>query len=746
MSVDPADGSEAAADLSAGFLVGGGRYTLVRPIAPGGMGVVWLAHDERLNESVALKFISAAVRNDATALARLRQETQKSRKLTHPNIIRIYDLFEAPGEPAFISMEHIDGPNLWELMARQPGGVLSWARLEPLVKQLCGALACAHAERVIHRDIKPTNLMLAENDRLKLADFGLAGAALQVDPASFERHFGGGTLTHMSPQQLQGDPAAVTDDIYSAGATLYDLLCGRPPFCEGNIAHQVLNDPAPPLEERLAALKAPNDVPPGVAAMIMACLAKDPSKRPPSALAMAERIVAPASAPAAVPHLASTVFVPPAAVLAAPARRRWPWVAFACALIVAGLFYWLRPDKAPIEIALPPLTNAVAPAPRPVPTVEARPSNAAAVRPVIPVKSPATATLLDASFDAGRGPDGDINALAWRPGGGILVGGHFDSFNGVPRRGLASLGQDGKLNSQNAAIDGTVNSIVQEADGHILIAGEFNLVHGTLRPRLARLGNDLSLDPLFYASEWPDGEIFSMVMDANKIFIAGAFKHIGQAMRPGVARLDAGGHIDPSFDPASGADGPVLAAAVLGNGKMLIGGDFLYYHGASRDYMSGILNDGKPSGVYRRDIRGGVVRVIALQRDGKILIAGDFNALHNVHLNGIARLTGAGVLDRGFDPGAGANGPVAAVAEQGDGRIIVGGSFTSFNGVGRNGLARLNPDGSLDAAFAPKILGGAVRKVLVQPDGKILVAGRFTNVEGAARPKLARLNPNLSIE
>src|SRR5580658_3209328 len=251
MSTDPNGGSDAAeapSDLSPGFLVGGGRYTLLRQIARGGMGVVWLAHDERLNESVALKFLSSAVRNDPVELARLRQETQKSRKLTHTNIIRIYDLYEAPGEPAFISMEYVNGPNLWELMTQQPNSVFAWKDLKPLVKQLCDALAYAHSERVIHHDLKPTNLMLAENHRLKLADFGVAAVALQVDAASVARRFGGGTLTHMSPQQLDGEAAAVTDDIYSLGATLYDLLSGQPPFYEGNIGHQLRHNAAPPLK------------------------------------------------------------------------------------------------------------------------------------------------------------------------------------------------------------------------------------------------------------------------------------------------------------------------------------------------------------------------------------------------------------------------------------------------------------------------------------------------------------------
>src|SRR5580658_3365798 len=370
MSNNPMDGSgeaDAPSHLAPGFLVGGGRYTLLRQIARGGMGVVWLAQDERLNESVALKFLSSAVRNDTAELARLRQETQKSRKLTHANIIRIYDLYEAPGELAFISMEYVNGPNLWDAMTQQPNGVFAWADLKPLVRQLCEALAYAHGERVIHRDLKPTNLMLAENRRLKLADFGLAAVAMQVEAASVERRFGGGTLTHMSPQQLAGDVAAVTDDIYALGATLYDLLSGQPPFYEGNIGHQLRHNTPAPLQERLAALAAPNEAPAEVAAMIMACLAKDPANRPQSALAVAEWIGLADKESTPLANLASTVFAAPKPSPPEeepPKSGAWRWVIAAGLLACVGLAVWLnRPSPSPPPTpAMPVATVASNPA------------------------------------------------------------------------------------------------------------------------------------------------------------------------------------------------------------------------------------------------------------------------------------------------------------------------------------------------------------------------------------------------
>src|SRR5215204_6128157 len=157
----------ALAALTAGSRVGGGRFTLRRLLGQGGMGVVWLARDEQLHEDVALKFLPPEIRHDAVALDDLRRETSRSRKLTHPHIIRIHDLYKVEQE-AFISMEYVAGPNLSELRVEKPDRVLNWKFLEPLVMQLCDALAYAHKENIVHRDLKPANMMLDIRGRLKL--------------------------------------------------------------------------------------------------------------------------------------------------------------------------------------------------------------------------------------------------------------------------------------------------------------------------------------------------------------------------------------------------------------------------------------------------------------------------------------------------------------------------------------------------------------------------------------------------
>jgi serine/threonine protein kinase len=271
-----------------GQRVGAGRFTLIRVLGRGGMGVVWLARDRQLGENVALKMLPAEIRSDPVALDDLRRETLKSRKLTHPNIVRIHDLSHVEGESAFISMEYVNGPNFFALRSKQPSHLFSWEYLKPLVRQLCDALEYAHGEKVIHRDLKPGNLMLDSRGRLKLADFGIAATASDSASRMSSRHITSGTPSYMSPQQMDGQMPRPADDIYALGATLCELLTSRPPFHSGDIAHQVKHLPAPRMSARLAELGLTNEIPEHVEALVMACLAKVPEARPENMRAIAE--------------------------------------------------------------------------------------------------------------------------------------------------------------------------------------------------------------------------------------------------------------------------------------------------------------------------------------------------------------------------------------------------------------------------------------------------------------------------
>ncbi|PTY02943.1 hypothetical protein DB346_07995 [Verrucomicrobia bacterium LW23] len=286
------------ATYTAGQTVGdSGRFELVRQLGRGGMGVVWLAKDTRLKDRLtALKFLPPEVRFAPAALADLREETLKARDLTHDNIVRIHDLHESPGE-TFISMEYVDGPTLSHVRLENGGRVMAWERLGPIIAQLCDALEYAHTRRkpLIHRDLKPGNIMLDADGRLKLADFGFARTISDSLSLSLSTNGGApvstsGTPAYMSPQQLQGKASRPTDDIYSLGATIYEMLTGKPPFYTGDICHQVRTEPAEPLRQRLADFDITNEIPDHVEAAVAACLAKDAAARPQTVGLVAEML------------------------------------------------------------------------------------------------------------------------------------------------------------------------------------------------------------------------------------------------------------------------------------------------------------------------------------------------------------------------------------------------------------------------------------------------------------------------
>ena len=259
------------------------RYSLVRILGRGGMGVVWLARDDELEREVALKFLPELVLHDRALLDNLKAETRRSLELTHRHIVRIYD-FVQDREAACISMEYIDGATLSHLRARKANLVFDAAELQRYLAELCEALDYAHNRgKIVHRDIKPSNLMVNSRDEMKVTDFGIArGLADSVSMLTKTRHTSG-TLLYMSPQQLDGERPSTLDDVYSIGAVLYELLTSKPPFYRGQIDHQIRTKQPMSIAERRGELGIQaGPVPPAWEQAVAACLAKNPAERPQS--------------------------------------------------------------------------------------------------------------------------------------------------------------------------------------------------------------------------------------------------------------------------------------------------------------------------------------------------------------------------------------------------------------------------------------------------------------------------------
>jgi serine/threonine protein kinase/Tfp pilus assembly protein PilF len=268
-----------------------GRYTLIKVLGRGGMGIVWLARDEALERDVALKFLPDLLIHDRAAFDQLRREAKRCLDLTHPHIVRIHD-FVHDERSGGISMEYIDGETLSNLRSEKEQRVFEPDEIATWISQLCDALDYAHNRaNIIHCDLKPANLMVNQRGDLKISDFGIARSLGDSVSRVTVEQGRSGTLVYMSPQQLNGERCTHLDDIYSLGATIYELLTSKPPFYSGNIDRQICERVAPSMMERRKEL----DIEPALVSKvwedtIAACLAKDPSRRPQSAAEVAQRL------------------------------------------------------------------------------------------------------------------------------------------------------------------------------------------------------------------------------------------------------------------------------------------------------------------------------------------------------------------------------------------------------------------------------------------------------------------------
>lgn len=248
-----------------------GRYRLIAPLGEGGMASVYRARDLRLNREVAVKVLREELTRDADFLSRFQREAQTVASLSHPNIVPVYDVGEEEGSH-FIVMEYVRGRTLKD--AIEAGGPLPPARAKDIVCSVLDALSYAHERGLIHRDVKPQNILLGADGTARLADFGIAHVA---GGSSTRTAAILGSAHYLSPEQSRGEEATVRSDIYATGIVLFEALAGTPPFDGANalaIAHLHLREAPPPL---------PSSTPTALGAAVTRALAKDPENRFPDA-------------------------------------------------------------------------------------------------------------------------------------------------------------------------------------------------------------------------------------------------------------------------------------------------------------------------------------------------------------------------------------------------------------------------------------------------------------------------------
>ncbi|HEV7403331.1 MAG TPA: SUMF1/EgtB/PvdO family nonheme iron enzyme [Chthoniobacteraceae bacterium] len=313
---------------SSAFAVGqklAGIYILRDRISDRAEGEIWLAHDEVLGKDISLHFIPNVLRGDTRAMGEIRQEIKRNRQLIHPGILRVYDLVEEP-EWSAISMDWFEGESLATALKNKPAGFFEPAEVKPWLQQICHTLDDIHKIQIVHRDVAPHNIFVDARGKVLLAKFGISRV---VEDAVARANKGAGPdprLASVSPQSLDGENPSKADDVYSIGATIYELLTGELPFGGPELLAQIRKNPPQPMAERRAKLgKGGGTIPPAWEKWVAAALAKPTTERPASAGELAAKLglsgkLAPepaAPAPAAVAPVAAVVAAT-AAVATAP--------------------------------------------------------------------------------------------------------------------------------------------------------------------------------------------------------------------------------------------------------------------------------------------------------------------------------------------------------------------------------------------------------------------------------------------
>ena len=343
-----------------------------------------------------------------------------------------------------------------------------------------------------------------------------------------------------------------------------------------------------------------------------------------------------------------------------------------------------------------------------------------------------------------------VQAIAQQTDGKLLIGGSFTTLNGEPRNRIARLNEDGTLDATfNAGTDRVVTAIAIQDDGKIVLGGSFTVVTGQTRRLLARLNPDGSLDNDFNpgVGHTETEHVRSLAIQADgKILVAGEFNWVADVLRRGIARLNQNGTLDTNFNPA--ANNGLYCVAVQADGKILVGGAFRGIGGKPRLCIARLDSDGIADNDFHPDaeIAGGSpgyawVWTVAALGNGQVLLGGDFDTVAGQPRSHIARLNSNGSLDLPFDPGA--DDRVVSFGSQADGKIVIGGEFKMAGGQSRTNLARLNVNGSLDAGFNPILLPDSptgVAAVGIQTNGMLLIGGSFTDLNGQVRKNVGRFN------
>ena len=364
---------------------------------------------------------------------------------------------------------------------------------------------------------------------------------------------------------------------------------------------------------------------------------------------------------------------------------------------------------------------------------------------------------IDTNFHTGTGFDDDVNAMAIQDDGKIILGGKFTNYNGIIANRIIRINNDGSIDNSFLSGLGFSNDGVQtikiDTLGNIMVGGSFTGdYNGTDVNRVCFLNaNGILKSDIEFGSGPGSASVLALAKDLEGAwYIGGSFSVFDGLNQGRLAKINAEGEYDTGYLSAGiGFDNSVLKVLSLEDQKTMVFGNFKKFNGAFASRIARLLEDGSIDASFNSQQLGanGTIKTAVLQTDGKIICGGNFKKYNETIINRIVRILPNGAVDDTFNVGLGFDGQVYAMAIQSDKKIIVGGSFSRYNGSPAAKIIRLLPNGSYDTSFNIGLgADGIVEAILIQPDGKILIGGHFNSFDGHLMPRLVRLNSDGSID
>jgi uncharacterized delta-60 repeat protein len=343
------------------------------------------------------------------------------------------------------------------------------------------------------------------------------------------------------------------------------------------------------------------------------------------------------------------------------------------------------------------------------------------------------------------------------PGGGfaIYVGGTFTTFNGETNNRLIRLQSNGSKDTGFNTGTGFDSTVVAwgksvQSDKKVIVGHNFSTYNGTSSLRLARINTNGSYDSTFNVGAGFNATTPSNSLQSDgKVIVGGAFTTYNNISAPRIVRLNTNGSIDTGFVYGTGFNGTTENIAVDSSNRIIAVGGFSSYNGTSATRIIRLNTNGTVDGTFSTGVGfpSNPTRVI-LDSSSKILVIGFFGSYNNISAVRIVRINDNGTIDPSLSTGSGFNNTTRSIAQQSDGKLIVGGTFTSYNGTSANRIIRLNSNGSIDFTFniGTGFSSGTVWDIAIQPDGKIISVGDFTSYNGTTANRIIRLNSDGSID